>query len=138
VCIVQAALLGLRSIYRSGYRYAKAGVMLVDLRDARIAQGELALWPHAEDTWAIEAQRSQGARDGLMQALDTLNRRYGRGTVVLASSGVVSHTPAFNAQNAMDPPGCAPNGTPRHWLMKQERKTPRYTTRIDEIPVARA
>jgi len=134
VCIVQAALLGLRSIYRSGYRYAKAGVMLVDLRDARIAQGELALWPHAEDAWAIEAQQSQEVRDSLMQALDTLNRRYGRGTVVLASSGVVSHAPALNAQNFMG----IPKGTPRHWLMKQERKTPRYTTRIDEIPVARA
>ncbi|NDD12105.1 MAG: Y-family DNA polymerase [Betaproteobacteria bacterium] len=138
VCIVQAALLGLRSIYRSGYRYAKAGVMLVDLSDARIAQGELAFWPHAEEAWATGAQRSQGARDGLMQALDTLNRRYGRGTVVLASSGVVSHAPAFNAPNAMVSSRDPSKGASRHWLMKQERKTPRYTTRIDEIPVARA
>jgi DNA polymerase V len=69
-----------------------------------------------------------------MQALDTLNRRYGRGTVVLASSGVVSHTSVLNGQNFKS----IPKGTPRHWLMKQERKTPRYTTRIDEIPVARA
>ena len=112
--------------------------MLVDLRDARIAQGELALWPPAEDAWAMAAQPSQGARDGLMQALDTLNRRYGRGTVVLASSGVVSHAPVFNVQNAIDPPGGASKGAPRHWLMRQERKTPRYTTRIDEIPIARA
>jgi len=66
--------------------------------------------------------------------LDTLNRRYGRGTVVLASSGVVSHAPALNPQNFKG----TPKGAPRHWLMRQERKTPRYTTRIDEIPVARA
>lgn len=41
--ISQAALLGLQAICRAGYRYSKAGVMLLDLRPADLVQKELAL-----------------------------------------------------------------------------------------------
>ena len=41
--ICQAALRGLQAIFRPGYRYAKAGVMLLDLRPADLVQQELAL-----------------------------------------------------------------------------------------------
>ena len=37
--IVSAAVQALRSIYRPGHRYAKAGVMLVDLQSARPSEG---------------------------------------------------------------------------------------------------
>ena len=53
----------------------------------------------------------------LMLAMDTLNRRYGCGTVALASAGVAA--------------------APRRWSMKQERRTPRYTTRWDELLTVR-
>jgi len=109
--ICQAALLGLTSIYQPGYRYAKAGVMLLELNDASVDQGELAL----EDDAALMRQ-AEGPR--LMQALDAVNKRYGRGAILLASAGLA--------------------GERRVWGMKQERKTPGYTTRWEDMPVVRA
>ena len=41
--IVQAALRGLQAIYREGFDYSKAGVMLLDLQGASHRQGELDL-----------------------------------------------------------------------------------------------
>lgn len=109
--ISQAALMGLASIYQPGYRYAKAGVMLLALNDAGVDQGELAL----EDDTAL-LREAEGPR--LMQALDAVNQRYGRGALLLASAGLA--------------------GDRRVWGMKQERKTPGYTTCWADMPVVRA
>ena len=109
--ISQAALMGLASIYQPGYRYAKAGVMLLALNDASVDQGELAL----EDDAAL-LREAEGPR--LMQALDAVNQRYGRGALLLASAGLA--------------------GDLRVWGMKQERKTPGYTTCWADMPVVRA
>ena len=106
--IVSAALLGLRSIYRPGYQLCKAGVMLMDLQPDTRQHGELALEDDAEEP----------DRGRLMVALDTLNQRYGRGTVLMASAGLA--------------------GDRRAWSMKQERRTPGYTTCWADIAVARA
>jgi DNA polymerase V len=105
--IVQAALMGLTAIYKPGFKYAKAGVMVLALQSATVQQGELDL--EADDT----KDRSQ-----LMSALDGINDRYGRGTLLMASAGLA--------------------GDKRVWAMKQERRTPEYTTRWEDIPVARA
>lgn len=107
--IVQAALRGLRGIWKPGYRIHKAGVILLDLQDAAIAQGELRL----EEG---DAPSAAGAR--LMAAMDRLNDRYGRGTVQIASAGM--------------------GGDARSWTMKQQWRTPQYTTRWEDLPVARA
>ena len=104
--ITQAAVTGLQAIYVPGYKYAKAGVMLLDLQDGLVQQFELAIDEAPQD-------RSQ-----LMAALDKLNQRYGRGTLALGSSSVGS--------------------APRNWRMKQERKTPAYTTRWEDLVIARA
>ena len=53
----------------------------------------------------------------LMTALDNLNERYGRGTVLMASAGLA--------------------GARRVWSMKQERRTPGYTTCLADMAVAR-
>ena len=74
--LVAAAVLGLRAIYKSGFNYIKAGVMLLDLQDSRIEQQELDLESEAE------------SRSGLMAVMDRLNDRYGRGTLLLASAGL--------------------------------------------------
>jgi DNA polymerase V len=104
---VSAALAGLRQIYRPGFKYAKAGVMLLELQPDSQQQCELDLADeHGED------------RGKLMSALDGLNQRYGKGTVLMASAGA--------------------EGTRRVWSMKQERRTPGYTTRWADMPVARA
>jgi DNA polymerase V len=105
--ILEGALAGLRAIYRSGFKYAKAGVMLLDLLPDNVQQRELDL----EDDDAKD-------RGKLMSALDALNQRYGRGTVLMASAGVA--------------------GDIRLWSMKQNRRTPGYTTCWNDMPVVRA
>ena len=57
-------------------------------------------------------------RSNLMVTLDGLNLRYGRGTVSMASAGLA--------------------GDRRAWSMKQERRTPQYTTNWNDLAVARA
>ena len=105
--IVAAALAGLNAIYRQGFKMAKAGVMLLELQPDTVQQQELAL----EDDNVVDRGR-------LMSALDDLNLRYGRGTVLMASAGLA--------------------GNRRAWSMKQERRTPGYTTCLADIAVARA
>ena len=73
--IAQSAIHGLRAIFRPGFNYAKAGVMLLDLQDGRVEQAELELDAPRED------------RIALMAAMDRINMRYGRGTLQLASAG---------------------------------------------------
>jgi DNA polymerase V len=106
--ISQAALAGLRSIFQTGFNYAKAGVMLLDLRPASHLQHELDLGGEDPDP----------NRGRLMQALDGVNARYGRGALLLASGGTPHNR--------------------RGWTMKQDRRTPGYTTRWGELAVARA
>jgi DNA polymerase V len=105
--IVAAALAGLSAIYRPHYKMAKAGVMLLELQSNAMHQQELAL----ENDDLVE--RSQ-----LMETLDGLNLRYGRGTVSMASAGL--------------------DGDRRAWSMRQERRTPQYTTNWNDLVVARA
>jgi DNA polymerase V len=105
--IVSAALAGLRAIYRPTFKYAKAGVMLLDLQSNTVLQGELDLQDDDDQD-----------RGKLMLALDGLNLRYGRGTVLMASAGLA--------------------GDKRSWSMKQERRTPGYTTCWADMPVVRA
>lgn len=82
--------------------------MLLDLRSNTQVQNELDL--EDEDTGKD--------RTRLMHAMDTLNQRFGKGTVLTASAGL--------------------EGVRRQWSMKQLRRTPAYTTRWDDMPVARA
>jgi DNA polymerase V len=105
--IVQGALNGLDTIYKDGFKYAKAGVMVLDLQSDSVQQQELDL----EDDCRSDKTR-------LMSALDTINHRYGKGTMKIASAGL--------------------DGNRRVWSMKQERRTPGYTTCIADMPVARA
>jgi DNA polymerase V len=58
------------------------------------------------------AAREKSAR--LMAAVDAINRDFGRGTVRAAIGGVA-----------------------RRWAMRAENRSPRYTTRWEELPVVR-
>ena len=107
--LVNAALSGLERIFLPKFNYAKAGVMLLELRPNSQQQTELAL----EDDEQVDSKRGR-----LMTSLDELNQRFGRGTVLMGSAGLA--------------------GEKRAWSMKQERRTPAYTTCWEDIPVARA
>lgn len=82
--------------------------MLLDLQPDTQQQAELDL-----DEGDAEEDRSR-----LMTAMDTLNQRFGKGTVLTASAGL--------------------DGVRRNWSMKQLKRTPAYTTLWDDMPVARA
>jgi DNA polymerase V len=106
--IVTAALAGLRAIFQPDFKYAKAGIMLMELQPDTVQQIEL-------DLQDDDVQENRGR---LMTTLDSLNQRYGRGTVLMASAGLA--------------------GDRRAWSMKQERRTPGYTTCWEDMPVVRA
>ena len=99
--LVWAAAMGMRRMYEPGYKMAKAGVMLLDLVLGNVLQAELDL-----------EEEDQRDRTKLMVALDTLNGRYGKGTVHSASTGGTNKG--------------------KDWGMKQERRTPQYTTRWED------
>ena len=127
--IVQRALTGLNGIFKAGYHYAKAGVMLLDLQDQCIDQQRLDLFePDLPAQAALDfglvpqppvpQGRTAEERSGLMSTIDLLNQRYGRGALLLASAGLA--------------------GERRLWSMKQERRTPQYTTRWEDLATVRA
>ena len=98
--ITAAAIYGLKRIYKPGYLYKKAGVMLLNLGHANNRQMSLLNPPDPKS-------------EKVMQVLDALNGRFGRNTMQLASSGIE-----------------------QPWSTLFEHRTPRYTTRWDELPTA--
>jgi DNA polymerase V len=85
-------------MFKPEYQYKKAGIMLSEISPVTHRQGDL-----------LEPETTSNSR--LMLALDTLNQRYGRGTVKVSTQG------AF-----------------KDWQMRQERRSPNYTTDWDEVP----
>jgi DNA polymerase V len=100
--LIAAALFGLKRIYRPGYRYKKAGVMLMNLTPAETRQASL-------------FSNIDPRPEKLMRTIDGLNAEYGRNAVYLASAGIQ-----------------------HRWSALVEHRTPRYTTRWDELPKAGA
>ena len=97
------------------YRYRKAGVTVWDLAPESPEQGHL-------------FQAPDPAQAKLYEAMDKLNRRFGKRTVFVGSMGVPS--PAAS--------GAATTESGQAWAMKRERMSPRYTTRWDELAVVLA
>lgn len=74
--LIHAGVQGVRKIYRAGFRYKKAGIMLDALEPAWMVQGDL--WTAPDDA----------KTKALMKTLDGLNRSWGRGTVHHAACGI--------------------------------------------------
>ena len=74
--LIGAATAALRSMWRDGYRYKKAGVMLLDLHPASAVQE--GLFDKADSP----------RRVALMRTVDQLNLRLGRDTVTFAAAGI--------------------------------------------------
>src|SRR5271154_1860765 len=73
--LIGAALAGLKASWREGYRYKKAGVMLLNLHPATAVQE--GLFDKADNP----------RRVALMRTVDRLNLRFGRDTVSFAAAG---------------------------------------------------
>jgi len=102
---VVALAVGLgRRIWRDGFRYAKAGVMISELMPETLQQA--ALWS--------ELEREKRAK--VWKVVDSLNANLGRDTVRVLSTG-----PTVAA-----------------WKLKAEHRSPRWTTRWEELPNAKA
>ncbi|GAB5520319.1 MAG: Y-family DNA polymerase [Rhodothermales bacterium] len=103
--ITQYALQGLRRIWRRGYGYKKAGVMVQGLKPRGGVQA---------DAFVATDSEQEGK---LMEAIDAINGKYGRGTVHL---------------------GRVQPKRKQVWAMNQARRSPRYTTRMGEVLTVRA
>ncbi|HBQ4089595.1 TPA: Y-family DNA polymerase [Klebsiella pneumoniae] len=97
--IITAATKCLDAIWRDGHRYQKAGVMLGDFYSQGVAQLNL---------FDDNAPRKNSEK--LMEVLDHLNAKGGRGTLYFAGQGI---------QTA--------------WQMKRDMLSPRYTTRFSDL-----
>ena len=82
------------------YAFTKAGVMLDDLLPLEDRLRTLFDVPRASPR--------------LMTALDQVNTRFGKKTMVLASEGMS-----------------------RSWQLRADHRSPRYTTRIGELPIVK-
>jgi DNA polymerase V len=101
---------------------ALAGLQAIYRPDYKMAKAGVMLLELQSDSvqqqeLALEDDESVD-RGNLMATLDGLNLRYGRGTVSMASAGLA--------------------GDRRTWSMKQERRTPAYTTDWNDLAIARA
>ncbi|MBF4991112.1 Y-family DNA polymerase [Methylophilus sp. QUAN] len=93
----------LKKIYRSGYEYRRAGVMLDDITPPGYIQSDL-----------LGIVPSDGKRQALMSTLDKINAKLGKNVVHVGTLG-----------NSPD------------WKMRQDYPSPRFTTQISDIPIAR-
>ncbi len=101
--LVEQAKVCLTAIFRKGYAYDKAGVILRKITPLYMMQpdlfGEMDLQTHYQQA-------------KVMAVTDAINRIFGRGTVVFAAQGVKRKQP---------------------WLMRQVWLSPRYTSRKEEL-----
>ena len=116
--LIAAAAGAVQRLFRPGFNYAKAGVMMIDLQPSGHMQGELDLFSENE---SARASPSEHDRTKLMATMDELNRRFGRGSVHIGSASIAANRDADSG-----------------WSTKQERRSPRFTTRWDEMPTVRA
>ncbi|BEM40991.1 hypothetical protein SME10J_47180 [Serratia marcescens] len=99
--IVAAAVKALEAIWRDGFRYQKAGIMLNDFCDK---PGQIDLF---------DEHPPRAGSEQLMKVLDSINQS-GLGKVWFAGQGIS-----------------------KAWTMRRELLSPRYTTRLSDIPNAR-
>lgn len=105
--LCQAARMGLERIYRPGFRYQKAGVMLLHLEPRH--QGQRSLFSDL-------SPEIQASRDNLLAIMDQINREMGRDTLWTASQGLTVRERADT------------------WRMKRGSLSPAYTTRWRDVP----
>ncbi|HAT1693980.1 Y-family DNA polymerase [Raoultella planticola] len=97
--IIAAATRCLDAVWKDGYRYQKAGVMLGDFYSQGVAQLNL-----------FDDNAPRAGSDRLMEVLDHLNAKDGKGTLYFAGQGIQ-----------------------QQWQMKREMLSPRYTTRYTDL-----
>jgi DNA polymerase V len=100
--IVRTARVAIEALFQKGYSYIKSGVGLVDIADKHFFQSDL--FTYGQNT----------RTDVLMETLDTVNARFGKGTLYTAAEGIQ-----------------------KKWTMRQAFRSKNYTTRWSELPTVR-
>ncbi len=95
--LIRYAVAGLRMIFKEGYHYKKAGVIVGDIT------------PENEKQLSLFSDENPKHQD-LMTAIDRINYRIGEEKVKFACQDL-----------------------DRTWKMRQEKRSPRYTTQLSEI-----
>ena len=75
--LIREALIGLKCIYKKGYRYQKAGIILSGLKDAHVYRKNL-----------FSTIGSEEKRKRLMKAIDYTNIKYGKNSLSIAQAGL--------------------------------------------------
>jgi len=101
--LIRYAKLCMTSLFREGFSYKKCGVSLNDLSSVDAVQLDL-LSP------AVDSLDER-----LMSVIDSLNRRYGTGTIRFACEGIR-----------------------QEWRMRSDLRSPRFTTNWDELLVVKS
>jgi len=97
LCLIKYAVQGLELIYKEGYHYKKAGVIVMGITP--------------EDTKQFSLFTNENPKLlPLMKTIDSLNKSIGQNKVKFAAQDLG-----------------------RTWKMKQEKLSPRYTTKLAEI-----
>lgn len=96
--ITKAAVASLSELFQEGFKFSKAEILLMDLRQPNEFTGDL---------FAPSQPEASGR---VMNVLDEINAKWGRGTLRTASVPVSPE-----------------------WGMRRELKSPSYTTRLDEL-----
>jgi DNA polymerase V len=97
--LTKEALKGLKQIYKPGYRYKKVGVNLLQLVPDNQIQTNL-----------FETKHKSGS-DEITQVMDTLNNKFGKNKVKLATVG----------------------NREKEWALIKEHRSPRFTTQWSEL-----
>lgn len=95
--LMKLAVEGLEKIYKTGYQYKKAGVIVMDIRPENTKQFSL-------------FNNENPKHQAIMKTIDQLNNSIGQNKVKFASQDLG-----------------------RTWKMNQEKLSPRYTTKLNEI-----
>lgn len=101
--LTTAACKVLEQIFEPGYKYYKAGVMLLDFSALETLQLDLF-------TPSLTPQQEEKTLN-LSKAMDSINHRFGRSTIVHGSCGLNLH-----------------------WKDRKQRVSPAYTTRWEDLP----
>jgi DNA polymerase V len=111
--IIKAALGAAHPLWKDGFKYKRAGVYLLELSKGPV-QCSL-----------FDSQQERLRDKRIMSMLDAVNTSMGSGTLHFAASGV--------RKRSLRGRGIRGRG----WEMRQLRRSPRYTTRWDELPEVR-
>lgn len=103
LALTHAAVTALKAEFDPGLLYKKAGVIASDIRPRGTDTARCDLF-----SGGIELRRRRGL---LMDALETINRRFGRHTLTTAASRLS-----------------------QDWQMRRDNLSPCYTTRIEDVP----